>query len=103
MSKNLGNPISSGRTAEIYNWDQEQIIKLFHSWVALESIENEAWIAGTIYKSGLPVPEAGEMVRVDGRTGLIYQRVHGDLDVQGSSAQTVEYHSILATFCRAPC
>ena len=78
MSKNLGNPISSGRTAEIYNWDQEHIIKLFHSWVALESIENEAWIAGTVYKSGLPVPEAGEMVRVDGRTGLIYQRVHGD-------------------------
>jgi uncharacterized protein (TIGR02172 family) len=78
MSKNLANPISSGRTAEIYNWDQEHVLKLFYGWVALESIENEARMARTIHKSGLPVPEAGEMVHVNNRTGLIYQRVYGD-------------------------
>jgi uncharacterized protein (TIGR02172 family) len=78
MSSDLGNPISSGRTAEIYHWDQEHVLKLFYAWVTLESIENEARIACTIYKSGLPVPEAGEMVHVNNRHGLIYQRVHGD-------------------------
>lgn len=67
MSRDLGNPISSGRTAEIYNWDQEHVLKLFYDWVALESIENEARLACAIYKSGLPVPEVGEMVRVDRR------------------------------------
>jgi len=78
MSANLGTPISSGRTAEIYRWDQEHVLKLFYDWVALESIENEARIACTIYESGLPVPEAGEMVHVSNRHGLIYQRVYGD-------------------------
>jgi uncharacterized protein (TIGR02172 family) len=78
MSRDLGNPISSGRTAEIYQWDQEHVLKLFYGWVALENIECEAWIAGTIYKSGLPVPEVGEMVYMDNRHGLIYQRVYGD-------------------------
>ena len=53
MSRDLGNPISSGRTAEIYNWDQEHVLKLFYDWVALESIENEARAACTIDKSGL--------------------------------------------------
>lgn len=78
MMSDLGTPISSGRTAEIYHWDPEHVLKLFYGWVALESIENEARIAGTIYESGLPVPEEGEMVQVGNRTGLIYQRVYGD-------------------------
>lgn len=78
MSRDLGNPISSGRTAEIYDWDQEHVLKLFYDWVQLESIENEARIACTIDKSGLPVPEVDKMVRVNNRTGLIYQRVYGD-------------------------
>jgi len=78
MSRNLGSPISSGRTAEIYHWDREHVLKLFYDWVTLESIENEARIAGTIYECGLPVPEVGEIVCVNERTGLIYQRVSGD-------------------------
>ena len=78
MNRDLGTPISSGRTAEIYHWDQEHVLKLFYDWVALESIENEARIACTIHKSGLPVPEVGEMVHVNDRHGLIYQRVYGD-------------------------
>ena len=78
MNRNLGIPFSSGRTAEIYHWDQEHVLKLFYDWVALESIENEARIACTIYESGLPVPEVGEMVRVNNRNGLIYQRVYGN-------------------------
>jgi uncharacterized protein (TIGR02172 family) len=78
MSTHLGNPISSGRTAEIYHWDPDHVLKLFYDWVALESIENEARIACTIHKSGLPIPEVGKIIHVDNRTGLIYQRVYGD-------------------------
>jgi uncharacterized protein (TIGR02172 family) len=77
MSPELGNPISSGRTAEIFDWDREHILKLFYDWVALESIENEARISRTVCESGLPVPEVGEIVYVNDRHGLIYQRITG--------------------------
>ena len=77
MSVDLGNPISSGRTAEIYNWDSDHVLKLFYGWVGLESIENEAQISRAIYESGLPVPEVGEIVRVNNRNGVIYQRITG--------------------------
>lgn len=77
MNADLGIPISSGRTAEIYNWGQEHVLKLFYDWVALESIENEARNACTIYESGLPVPEVGAILRVNNRTGLIYKRIAG--------------------------
>ena len=77
MRADVGTPISSGRTAEIYAWDREHVLKLFYDWVALESIENEARTACTIYERGLPVPAVGEIVRVNNRTGLIYQRITG--------------------------
>jgi uncharacterized protein (TIGR02172 family) len=77
MNKDLGNPIASGRTAEIYNWDQEHVLKLFYDWIALESIENEAQISRRVCETGLPVPEVGEMIRLNNRTGLIYQRISG--------------------------
>lgn len=77
MNSDLGNPISSGRTAEIYDWDQEHVLKLFYDWVGSESIENEAQIARVIHESGLPVPEVGELIHVNDRTGLIYERITG--------------------------
>jgi uncharacterized protein (TIGR02172 family) len=78
MSRDLGNPIALGRTSEIYSWDQEHVLKLFYDWVELESIENEARISRAIYESGLPVPAVGEIVHVNERIGLVYQRVYGD-------------------------
>jgi uncharacterized protein (TIGR02172 family) len=77
MSGDLGYPISYGRTAEIYSWDEKHVLKLFHDWFSLENIENEARIARAIHKSGLPIPDVGEIVRVKERNGLLYERVHG--------------------------
>ena len=78
MSRDLGSPIAYGRTSEIYSWDQEHVLKLFYDWVGLESIENEARISRAIYESGLPVPEVGDIVHVNKRIGLVYQRIYGD-------------------------
>ena len=77
MNRDLGNPIASGRTAEIYLWDKGHVLKLFYDWVALERIEAEAQISRRVCETGLPVPEVGEMIRVNNRTGLIYQRISG--------------------------
>jgi uncharacterized protein (TIGR02172 family) len=78
MSGDLGNPIAFGRTSELFTWDQDHVLKLFYEWVSLESIENEAQISRAIYESGLPVPGVGELVHVNERIGLIFQRIYGD-------------------------
>ena len=77
MNKNVGDPIAYGRTAEIYAWDEANILKLFHNWFGRENIEYEAKIGRAVYASGLPVPAVGEIVQVNGRNGLIYERVPG--------------------------
>jgi aminoglycoside phosphotransferase (APT) family kinase protein len=70
-------PIAYGRTAKIYPWRNHQILKLFYEWFPAEAIHNEARIARAVQAAGLAAPQVGEIVEVDGRLGLAYQRVEG--------------------------
>jgi len=77
MNSDLGQPIAYGRTAEIYAWHPGQVLKLFYDWFELENIEKEARITRAVHASGLPVPAVGEIICVNNRYGLIYERVNG--------------------------
>jgi len=70
-------PIARGRTADVYDWDNGQVLKLFHNWFSLESIQYERMIAREIHASSIQAPAVGDMIRVGGRNGLLYQRVDG--------------------------
>ena len=72
-------PLAFGRTAEIYAWPGDRVLKLFHDWFPPEAIEYEGQIAKAVYSAGLNVPEVGEIVEVDGRLGLEYERLRGVL------------------------
>ncbi len=77
MNGNLDQPIAYGRTAEIYAWHNGQVLKLFYDWFGLDDIKYELRIAQEVKTSGLPVPAAGEIIHVNGRNGLTYQRIEG--------------------------
>jgi len=77
MNKDLSRPLAYGRTAEIYAWQEGQVLKLFYDWFGLENIGYEARVARAVHASGLPVPAVGEIIGVNGRNGLVYQRVDG--------------------------
>jgi Ser/Thr protein kinase RdoA (MazF antagonist) len=79
MSSQLTSPsLATGRTAEIYPWQTDQVLKLFFEWFPRENIEYEARIVRAIQLSGLPIPAVGEILEIDGRIGLVYQRVNGE-------------------------
>jgi uncharacterized protein (TIGR02172 family) len=78
MNTDLGQPIAYGRTAEIFAWKPGQVLKLFYNWCVLESIQQEARITRAIHASGLPVPEVGEIIHINGRYGLEYERLQGE-------------------------
>ena len=73
----LDKPIATGRTAEIYPWQDDLVLKLFHTWVSEDSVQYEARIARAVHAAGLAVPRAGEIVEVNGRLGLEYERFGG--------------------------
>ncbi len=78
ITAGLGKPLAIGRTAEIYTWGDGQVLKLFFDWFDLENIQFEQSMAQAVHAAGLPVPEAGEVLQINGHNGLIYERVVGE-------------------------
>lgn len=74
----LDKPIARGRTADVYDWDAGHILKLFHNWFDNKDIEYEQKIARAVHASGVKAPVVGDRIQVQGRSGLIYERVAGE-------------------------
>jgi len=76
-NRDLGHPLAQGATAEIYAWQPGLVLKLFRPGFGPGAVEYEARIARAVQAAGLPVPAVGEIVQVNGRCGLVYQRLAG--------------------------
>lgn len=70
--------IGRGRTADIYAWQGNKVLKLFHEWYSEESVAYELKIAHIVEAAGLPVPAIEDgMIEVDSRRGIVYERISG--------------------------
>ena len=78
MALELPAPIALGRTAEIFPWgDNGHILKLYHDWCPPNWVEYEAKIARIITQAGIPSPAVDKILEMNGRRGIIYERVDG--------------------------
>ena len=73
----LGPRIATGAQAEVFEWGDSQVLKLFGEQRPRSWVEYEARTARAVHGTGLPVPAVGEIVEVEGRWGLVYERVEG--------------------------
>ena len=69
--------VASGRMADIYEYEQGRLLKLNHSGYPAILAEMEAGITRAAWQAGLPVPEVFDCLEVDGRYGIVFERVHG--------------------------
>ena len=58
-------------------WEDGWALKLFFDWFPEDAVRYEARLAEAIHAAGLPVPATGEIVKMDGRLGLPYERLYG--------------------------
>lgn len=75
MSK--GNLIAKGRTAEVYEWGDRQVLKLFYAWCPPEWVDREARVAEALSMTSVPSPKFYGRVCADGRDGILFERVEG--------------------------
>jgi uncharacterized protein (TIGR02172 family) len=69
--------IAEGREAEIYAWRDGTVLRLYRSDRAREDIEREAQAMRAAAAAGVRVPEVGGIEVVDGRPGLVMERIEG--------------------------
>jgi uncharacterized protein (TIGR02172 family) len=82
----ISTPIAQGRTAEIYLWDDQHVLKLYRAWCPSDWVEYEARVASAIYEAGISSPAVGEIVKLNDRRGLIYERIEGISMLQAMNA-----------------
>jgi aminoglycoside phosphotransferase (APT) family kinase protein len=69
--------IAEGREAEIFEYGEDTVLKLYWGEPDARRAELEAAAINTVRVAGGPAPEARGIVNENGRTGLIMERVDG--------------------------
>lgn len=69
--------LGCGISSDVYTWETDKIIKLFHKSFSQEQIMFEYKNAVYMQQCGLPVPKCYGLVECEDRKGLIYEQIHG--------------------------
>ncbi len=78
-----GSLIGIGRTAEVYAWGEDQVVKLFRREMPRQLAQREAEIASVVAGAGLHAPAVGGLVEVEDRVGVLYQHMEGPSMLDG--------------------
>jgi uncharacterized protein (TIGR02172 family) len=71
--------IGRGRSAEVYEWKEGRVLKLFiDSWTA-EKVEREAATMAKVREAGLRVPVVDGIEEIDGRLGIVMEKIQGEV------------------------
>ncbi|MCX6807195.1 MAG: aminoglycoside phosphotransferase family protein [Patescibacteria group bacterium] len=71
--------IGRGTTSEIYAWGKNKVLKLFNTNYSSEAANYEARIVSIINKEKINAPKYYEKTIINGRTGLVYERIYGTI------------------------
>ena len=72
-----GRLIGQGRTAEVFEWNEGKILKLFRKDFPKIAAENEYKVSMELYKRGVPMPQVFDLLEYENRVGIIYERIKG--------------------------
>ncbi|MFC9710882.1 phosphotransferase family protein [Paenibacillus sp. NPDC056933] len=79
MVHGLGNKIGEGGCAEVFEWeDGSKIIKLAKPNTIPAAIQAELHHCRIAWACGLPVPRPYDLVNVEGRSGVVFERIYGE-------------------------
>ena len=69
--------IAKGRSSEVFAYNDGKVLKLFNQDMPVNYVESESEIVRSLLDSGLPVPRVFNIVKVDQRWGIVYEKIDG--------------------------
>jgi tRNA A-37 threonylcarbamoyl transferase component Bud32 len=79
--------VGQGRTAEVYAWGPGRILKLYQTWMPAVRVDEEFAIGQAAQAAGVPVPAVEARVELEGRQGIVFERVTGPTLLQHLQAK----------------
>jgi tRNA A-37 threonylcarbamoyl transferase component Bud32 len=97
MEEHVGSAalLGHGRTAEVYAWREGSALKLFVPGFPSRLIDQEMEGTRAANTAGIPSPQFREVITVDGRRGLVLERLtgHSMLTLLGREPARVTYYA----------
>lgn len=79
MNTKLGKKIAEGACAEVYEWeDSSKIVKWAKANTDDDAMKREYEIHCILWEGGLPIAQPFELVELDGRMGIVFERIYGE-------------------------
>jgi aminoglycoside phosphotransferase (APT) family kinase protein len=73
----MDTKLGEGREAEIFAWGDGSVLRLMRNPTHLDRLEREAVALAAAAAEGVPVPSMHERISVEGRPGIVMDRVDG--------------------------
>jgi Ser/Thr protein kinase RdoA (MazF antagonist) len=70
-------PIASGRTADVFAVGEDQVLKLLKPGFNARMLVVESVKTAAVHAAGGPAPQVSGLVEVEGRPGILFERIYG--------------------------
>lgn len=74
---NVGDLVGLGRTSDVYAYGADAVVKVPHPDVPPDWPAFEAALTAAVQRSGVPAPRVLDLIEVEGRASVVFERVHG--------------------------
>jgi phosphotransferase family enzyme len=98
MSERIGRLLAAGNMAEVFEWGPRRVLKLYRSAAAKPTVFREAGNHTAVEALGLPVPAIWSVQQINGRWGIVFDRVRGSSfaeQMRGDPTALPQYLDIL--------
>lgn len=85
--------IGQGRTAEVFALDDQRVLKLLRTGFDPASLFAEADKTAAAHASGAPAPQVHGIVEVEGRPGIVLDKIDGDVLLDDITAEPFRLRS----------
>jgi aminoglycoside phosphotransferase (APT) family kinase protein len=73
-----GRRLGAGASAEVFEWGEGRVVKLFRPRYRY-AVRMEADRARAVHAAGVSSPEVFEVIEHDGRLGIVFERIEGEV------------------------
>src|SRR5712691_5968481 len=77
VTQKPGPLVGRGLTSDVFEYGPGRVVKLFFDGRPREKVELEFIVTRAVYASGAPVPQAFELIQIEGRNAIVFERIDG--------------------------
>ena len=77
VTRQLGSLVARGNTSDVYSWGPGAVVKVLRLGIPDVWAIREAQTTRLVHAAGLPAPAVLDQVTVEGRPGIVFERITG--------------------------